>query len=455
VDSLSFRIPSQRLVLYDDLYGKSWRRHCERDELSDSLKPLFQHTTSNVRRVDILGSNEELSEPMNKFVSSKEFFVDPNIGRAESLPATAFVDPEFLDIELGTLFTQTWLLVPQENNAEKGTAPFTNSLEKMGARVAFNLLGRPFFLQRGNQGGLNCFPNVCTHAWHPLVVSSSVGGVLICPQHGRQFDNEGRFISQLGFENVDRFPRESDHLRNLQVVEWGPWVFVSTDLPLAPFGEFVKDVQQSIPGIKLESLRRQRVEGEVREVDGNWKQHAWNYMDNFHIRFLHKGPGGLADAIDLSSYQTELYKFSALQWAYARDEENGFAHRFLADRFRDPKNLSKRVFALWWFIFPNIALNFYPWGLSVNVYMPVPGKPDKTLFLWFQYALDEEKFQRRNMTWLSDQVDDEDIEAIRLVSNGAKSGFAPRGRFAPDEEIGPHWFHRLVYETVFEHITNK
>jgi ring hydroxylating enzyme alpha subunit len=106
------------------------------------------------------------------------------------------------------------------------------------------------------------------------------------------------------------------------------------------------------------------------------------------------------------------------------------------------------VFALWWFIFPNTTLNFYPWGLSVNVYMPIPGKPDKTLFLWFQYALDEEKFQRRNSTWLNEQVDAEDIEAISLVSAGAKSGFAPRGRFAPNEERGPHWFQRLVYETV-------
>ena len=254
---------------------------------------------------------------------------------------------------------------------------------------------------------------------------------------------------------MEGFPRESDNLRNVQVEEWGQWIFVSTGEPLAPFRGFIEKVQQSIPGIKLESLRRQRVEGEVREVEGNWKQHAWNYMDNFHIRFVHKGPGGLADAIDLSSYRTELYKLSALQWAYARDEQNGFDPRLLADRFRDPKNPSKRVFALWWFIFPNMTLNFYPWGLSVNVYMPIPGKPDKTLFLWFQYALDEEKFQRRNSTWLSEQVDSEDVEAISLVSTGAKSGFATRGRFAPDEEAGPHWFHRLVYETVFEHKRNR
>ncbi|HWY28590.1 MAG TPA: SRPBCC family protein [Candidatus Sulfotelmatobacter sp.] len=393
---------------------------------------------------------------MKSSLSMKAYFVDQDIDRAESLPASAFVDPEFLELELGTIFARTWLLVPQENNTEDDSSPNSAiSLEKAGSRVPFNLLGKPFFLQRGQHGRLNCFPNVCTHAWHPLVESSSVGGSIICPQHGRQFDSEGRFVAQAGFEKMKGFPRESDHLQNIQNNEWGQWVFVSTGEPLAPFREFIEKLQQSIPGVKLESLERQRVEGEVREVEGNWKQHAWNYMDNFHIRFVHKGPDGLAGAIDLSSYRTEIYKFSALQWAYARDGEHGFEHRLLADRFRDPKNSSKKVFALWWFIFPNITLNFYPWGLSVNVYMPIPGKPDKTLFLWYRYALDREKFQNRNSTWLSEQVDAEDIEAISLVSTGAKSGFASRGRFSPNEEAGPHWFHRLVYETVFNGSTRQ
>lgn len=403
----------------------------------------------------MLDKDRENLSPMRISLSMKEVFVDKDIGRAESLPASAFVDPEFLELELETIFARTWLLTSQENNPENSSASFASSLEKTGSRVPFNLVGKPLFLQRNRDGRLKCFPNVCTHAWHPLVESSTIGGAIICPQHGRQFDNEGRFVAQAGFGKMKGFPRESDHLRSIHVNEWGQWAFVSTGKPLAPFQEFVEKVQQSIPGIKLESLMRRRVTGEVREVEGNWKQHAWNYMDNFHIRFVHKGPDGLADAIDLSSYRTELYKFSALQWAYARDKEKGFEHQFLADRFRDPKNPSKRVFALWWFVFPNITLNFYPWGLSVNVYMPIPGKPDKTLFLWLHYALDREKFQHRNSTWLSEQVDAEDLEAISLVNRGAKSGLAPRGRFASTEEAGPHWFHRLVYETVFNSGTKR
>ncbi len=381
-------------------------------------------------------------------LDEREYFVDVDIGKAESLPASAFTSEEFLQLELRTIFSKTWLLVPEPG--EKGSASLSDLLMTPGSRVPFSLLGKPIFLHRGSGKRLSCFPNVCTHAWHVLVESPSVGGAVVCPQHGRQFDNEGRFLSQAGSEKLENFPRESDHLRSLGVAEWGQFFLVCLEQALAPFHHFVGELERSVPGIDLSVLRRRQVDGEVREVEGNWKQHAWNYMDNYHIRFVHKGPGGLADAVDLSSYETELYSYSALQWAYARNPENGFDPRFLASRFQDPKHPGKRVFALWWFIFPNLALNFYPWGLSINAYLPVPGKPDRTRFLWYNYALDEEKFRRRNELWLGEQVDSEDIEAIGQVTKGVKSGYAPRGRFVPGEEAGPHWFHRHIFETIFQ-----
>ena len=118
----------------------------------------------------------------------------------------------------------------------------------------------------------------------------------------------------------------------------------------------------------------------------------------------------------------------------------------VADRFRDG---DKRVFALWWFVFPNLALNYYPWGLSVNVFQPVPGKPGRTLFLWYHYVLDEAKCKEREKIWVMTDTDLEDVDALGQVRRGVASGFAPRGRFAPGVEAGPHWFHRKVYEGVF------
>jgi hypothetical protein len=39
--------------------------------------------------------------------SSKDFFVDPDIRRAESLPDSAFTDPNFLELEMETIFNRT------------------------------------------------------------------------------------------------------------------------------------------------------------------------------------------------------------------------------------------------------------------------------------------------------------------------------------------------------------
>src|SRR5713101_4727842 len=170
-------------------------------------------------------------------LDESKYFVDANIGRAESLPASAFTGEEFLQLELRTIFSKTWLLIPDQG--EKGSASLSDLLRTPGTRVPFSLLDKPMFLQHGSNKKLSCFPNVCTHAWHLLVESPTVGGAVVCPQHGRQFDNEGRFLSQAGFEKLENFPRESDHLRDLGVVVLGPFFLVCLGRALAPFHQFV------------------------------------------------------------------------------------------------------------------------------------------------------------------------------------------------------------------------
>lgn len=385
-------------------------------------------------------------------LSWKSFYVDPDIRKAETLPATAFTDPDYLEVELNTIFARTWLFVPQRSTLDLRDDPrsLTEMLRLRGSQSPLSMLDKPLFLQRDWKGKLHCFPNVCTHAWYPLVHGPGRERTIICAQHGRQFDCEGKFISQTGFRgDLENFPREADNLRDFPVEQWAQFLFVTLGEPVAPLHEFLGAPQESVASFPVAEFKHYPQPGEVREVDGNWKQHAWNYMDKFHITFIHRAPGGLADAIDLASYQTELYQFSALQWAYAKNQEHGFDPGHLPSRFHDPAHPSKRIFALWWFIFPNLTLNFYPWGLSVNVYMPVPSKPDKTLFLWYHYVFDGQKYEQKNDLWLNEQVDQEDIDAMVQVRRGVRSGFAPRGRFAPTEETGPHWFHRLAYEMTF------
>ena len=90
-------------------------------------------------------------------------------------------------------------------------------------------------------------------------------------------------------------------------------------------------------------------------------------------------------------------------------------------------------------------------GGFLNRYEPVPEQPDQTNFFWHHYVADPKKYESRETVWLNNQVDDEDVVAMDFVSKGIKSGLGVRGRFAPEEEKGPHWFHREVYRQIFEY----
>jgi choline monooxygenase len=382
-------------------------------------------------------------------LNESEFRVDADISRAESLPASAFTDPSFLAHELRTLFSTSWLFVPQRASSDLRDDPrsLADLVRRRGARAPTSLLDRPLFLQRDWKGRLRAFPNVCTHAWHTLVAGPERERVIVCPQHGRRFDTAGKFQSQPGFDaRMKGFPRECDDLVSMPVHEWGDWLFACLGTPSASAGQVLAPVRRSLGNLPIDRLRRRPAAAEVRELAGNWKQFGWNYMDSLHIPYIHSRPGGLSEAIDVDSYRTELHPDAALQWAYARDPAHGFDPALLPARFRSG---TKRVFALWWFVFPNLTLNVYPWGVSVNAYMPVPRDPQRTLFLWYHWAWDETKYARRDDVWQLKAVDDEDVDALSQVARGVTSGFAPRGRFAPDLEAGPHWFHRRVYETVF------
>ncbi len=381
-------------------------------------------------------------------VEAASHYVDPDIRKAESLAPEAFTSRAFLERELETLFARSWLLLPQVpgDTLRDDSRSLVERVRLNGARVPVSVLDKPLFLQRDRAGVLRAFPNVCTHAWHTLVAGPERDRSLVCPQHGRRFDTAGRYQTQPGMPaDLPGFPRPCDHLRELKVHAWSELLWVCLGNPAGP--PPLQTVQGLLGRLPMNDLQRLSVAGEVREVAGNWKQHACNYLDSLHIPFVHSRPGGLSDALHTDSYRTEVYDDAVLQWAYARDARLGFDPDLLPERFRDADG--RRVFALWWFVWPNTTLNFYPWGLSVNTYAPVPGRPDRTLFHWYQWSWNQDAAKRME-DWHMQSVDDEDVAALREVARGLRSGMAVRGRFAPGAEDAPHWFHRRVYQELFD-----
>jgi choline monooxygenase len=98
------------------------------------------------------------------------------------------------------------------------------------------------------------------------------------------------------------------------------------------------------------------------------------------------------------------------------------------------------VYAYYFWLFPNLMLNFYPWGLSLNVV--VPQAVDRTMVLFRTYRFKDKPFQRSANNLEQTEMEDEAV--VEAVQTGVRSRYYDRGRYSPRQEPAVHHFHRLV-----------
>ena len=165
------------------------------------------------------------------------------------------------------------------------------------------------------------------------------------------------------FEGVENFPAESDNLPAAPLARWGGFLFASVD-PVAAFGEFVAEPSISIELKQYSKARLQATKDY--EVNAHWALYCENYLEGFHIPFVHHS---LNEVLDYGSYSTETFRYNSMQTGY--DKEG-------------------RVAAFYLFVFPNLMFNFYPWGVSVNVVRPIDRGRSVVSFL--TYVSDESRF---------------------------------------------------------------
>jgi choline monooxygenase len=172
-------------------------------------------------------------------------------------------------------------------------------------------------------------------------------------------------------------------------------------------------------------------------IDANWALYCENYQEGFHIPFVHAGLNAL---IDYGDYETELFfPFSSLQIGISKTGEDCF------DLPKTSMDHGNRIAAYYFWIFPNLMFNFYPWGLSVNIVQPISVNKTKVSFL--SYVWKEEKRSAGAGSDL-DKVELEDEEIVQQVQKGIRSRFYTHGRYSVTREKGTHHFHRLLAQSL-------
>ena len=143
--------------------------------------------------------------------------------------------------------------------------------------------------------------------------------------------------------------------------------------------------------------------------------------------------------VDFDRYETVLFEHGNLQIAEARDGEEVFA---LPAGHVDE---GRAIAAYYFWLFPNLMFNFYPWGLSVNVVEPL--SVDRTR-VRFQSFVHSPELLGQGAGGDLDTVEHEDEEVVESVQRGIPSRGYTTGRFSPTMEQGVHQFHRMLADVL-------
>jgi choline monooxygenase len=329
--------------------------------------------------------------------------VDPDIRKARTLPSEFYTDPAFFELSKERIFVKTWQFAGRTD--EPGNLrPFT---------LLAGLLNEPLLIAR-SASGIRCMSNVCTHRGKILVENACDGNLIRCGYHGRRFSLEGKFLSMPEFDGVENFPSEPDDLASVNVAEADGFLFVSLD-PVDEFRDFV-DPSFAAP---LHSGELRFGSTRTYEVNAHWALYCENYLEGFHIPYVHKS---LNEVVDYGTYTTETFRYASVQTGYVAS--GNVAGRYL-------------------FVFPNTMFNFYPWGISVNVVRPLG--VDRTAVDFITYISDESLIAEGAGADLH-RVEMEDESVVESVQRGIRSRFYSHGRYSPTREQGTHHFHRLIAE---------
>ena len=354
------------------------------------------------------------------------FHVDHDITRARTLDPAFYEDEAAWKLTRERVFARTWQWL--------GDLADVASPQSLSPRDLLpGCLDEPLLLARDGDGTLRCLSNVCTHRANLLVREPCRAEQIRCRYHGRRFDLAGCMTFMPEFAQARDFPSPADDLPRVPFGLLGSQVFASVD-PAAPLAAFVGDVQARLGWLPLERFRHDPSRDRDFEIAAHWALYVENYLEGLHIPFIHPA---LNRVLDYHQYTTELYRYANLQLAQAKDGEAAF------EPPAGSPDHGRRVAAYYWWVFPNLMLNFYPWGLSLNLVQPLGLA--RTRIAFRSYVWDATKLDTGAGSGL-DQVEMEDEEAVEAVQRGVRSRWYRSGRYSPTKEQGVHHFHRLLAE---------
>ena len=340
------------------------------------------------------------------------------LARASTIPGDWYTDLRVERLERDTVWSRTWQVAGR-----------VDQVAEPGQFITTEIAGEPIVVVRGSDGVLRALFNVCRH--HAAAVMTAPCGKvdrLRCPYHGWTYDLAGRLRGVPEFDGVEAFDRDATGLVPVSVAVWEKLVFVHLDPDPIPLADYLGDLVGQIAPLELSKLSF--CERREYELACNWKVFVDNYLDGgYHVPHLHRG---LNSILDYTDYTIDNFERFCLQ-SSPIDASKG-----------EPATASVRKGrALYYWVYPNLMLNWYDGYLDTNLVVPLAIDRTKVIFEFYFDDLGQTERNRDSMA-VSERIQDEDHAICESVQKGLGSRAYRAGRLSVRREAGENLFHKLL-----------
>ena len=331
------------------------------------------------------------------------------------LPAAAYVDEDFFRLEGDTVFGKGWSFVA-----------FAHQLKNAGDVIPVMVAGQPIFLVLNESNEITAFHNVCSHRNLTLVDEpSNCGKMIRCPYHSWSYDLFGNlknapFFGGSAKQVAEGFDYKDNGLTPVKCEVWHDWIFVNLGNDAEDFSLYIAPIKKVLGDNDMTNYNPVAIV-EFGEVDCNWKLLMENFIEPYHVQFVHKtttsqpledhsivSEGGcLGSAVDLTEEQMAGAKAGTL----------GVTSKYLT-------------------LFPNFVLGTYmPDQIGVHLNMPISAgktKQSRVIYLHKDSNAGYAEIEALKELWHAVHLEDHDMG--RRLQIGRHSALASTGGL-----LSPHW----------------
>ncbi len=321
---------------------------------------------------------------------------------------------------------------------------------------SLEVLGAPLLLTRDSQGKIQVFHNVCRHRGHIVLDKVKAAGKLLrCPYHSWCYSLDGKFVSAPFWDGTegsapDTLQKKSMGLVPVEFTIWYDVIFINLSGNAPPFAEFICPLQsrwsRNRPQKALRFMSNKRF-----SIEGNWKLAAENFLDNYHLPWIHPEIG--------NSVEASL----GLNVENLRLSENiiGFSHSTAgADKSKtttplpqwhemDPLEAQRQDL---FFLFPNTCFvmeGTYLWAMILQPLDVDKCEEQLALYVVGEEALAEKfKASRKQLCDLINNINAQDMKVIESLQKARKSDVASLGIYTPFHDKLGELFHQKILDTL-------